>query len=156
MRSRFWRSARARRTWWGGLALSLLLAVAFAPLAWAQKRQSTRPGEAAQRRTVQRRDPFRSLLLREGERIATQCPSPGKRGLVIPQLTLNGVVVTPAGYIAVVTMRGKNRAFFLRERDEVCEGYVDQITDDGVLFKQKARDAFGNEYERDVVKQLTG
>jgi len=111
------------------------------------------PAEAP--KVVKRRDPFRSLLVRPDEMPGGQALPPGKAGLIISQVTVNGVVATPSELIAVVTMSGRNRSFFLREGDELYNGYVSKISEDGVVFKEKTVDAFGKEYEREVVKQLT-
>ncbi|OFV80459.1 MAG: hypothetical protein A3D93_03950 [Acidobacteria bacterium RIFCSPHIGHO2_12_FULL_67_30] len=104
---------------------------------------------------VKRRDPFRSLLVSPDQAAGGQPLPPGKRGLVIAQVTVNGVVATPTEMIAVVTMAGRNRSYFLREGDELYNGTVGKISEDGVVFKEKTTDAFGKEYEREVVKQLT-
>ena len=104
---------------------------------------------------AKRRDPFRSLLVRLDETPGGVPLPPGKRGLVIAQVTVNGVVATPTEMIAVVTMAGRNRSYFLREGDELYNGTVGKISEDGVVFKEKTVDAFGKEYEREVVKQLT-
>lgn len=121
----------------------------------APKQAAQAAGEKTTPGVVKRRDPFQSLLVRP-EEVAGQPLPPGKRGLVIAQLTVNGVVATATGMIAVVTMRGRNRAYFLRQRDELFNGYVGRITEDGVIFQETTVDAFGKEYEREVVKQLSG
>lgn len=152
----------------GGLTLSLLVLVGLSvvpgpgvPVARAQgsDAKSDTP-KRAQRptnpRVVDRRDPFRSLQVGPEDVVGGRPLPPGKRGLVISQLTLVGVVSTPTEKIAVVNMRGKNRAYFLREGDELFDGFVNRITDDGVLFKERAKDAFGKEYGREVVKSLFG
>jgi hypothetical protein len=108
----------------------------------------------SQGRTVRLRDPFRSLVRKDEEE--QQALPPGKRGLVISRLTINGIVAGREEKIAVVTMRGRNRAYFLRERDQVFEGYVARISDDGVVFKERTTDAFGTPYEREVTKRISG
>lgn len=105
---------------------------------------------------VKRRDPFRSLLVSPDQAAGGQPLPPGKRGLIIAQVSVNGVVATPTEMIAVVTMAGRNRSYFLREGDELYNGTVGKISEDGVVFREKTTDAFGKEYEREVVKQLTG
>ncbi len=90
------------------------------------------------------------------EDVAGKALPPGKRGLVIGQLSVDGIVVSPTELIVVVTMSGRNRAYFLREGDELYDGRVSQVTPDGVVFKQKAVDAFGKTYEKEVVKQISG
>ena len=102
----------------------------------------------------ERRDPFRSLLMRPGEG-GTQVLPPGKPGLVIGQLVVTGIVVMPGDSVAVVSMSGRNRAYFLRERDELFDGYVARINEDSVIFREKSKDAYGRPYEKEVVKQLS-
>jgi hypothetical protein len=102
----------------------------------------------------ERRDPFRSLLMRPGEG-GTQVLPPGKPGLVIGQLVVTGIVVMPGDSVAVVSMSGRNRAYFLRERDELFDGYVARINEDSVVFREKSKDAYGRPYEKEVVKQLS-
>lgn len=98
-----------------------------------------------------RRDPFRSLLIRP-EQQAQALPA-GKKGLVISQLSVDGIVRGPNGMIAVVT-NPQRRAYFLREKDEVYNGVVEKITAEAVIFKESAVDPFGKPYSREVVKRL--
>ena len=79
----------------------------------------------------------------------------GKKGLVISQLTLEGIVrqETTNTMIAVVA-NPTNRAYFLRERDEVYNGVVSKITPDSVYFTENFRDAQGQMTSRQVVKRL--
>jgi len=130
------------------------------PASQTPQAQAATPGpveptlsERAQRART-RRDPFRSLLVRADDLQAAQALPPGPRGLIIGQIRVDGIVVTPEDRIAVVTVPRRNRAFFLRERDELYDGYVLEIHDDFVIFKERAMDAFGKTYEREVVKQI--
>ena len=132
-----------------GLCVGLLGLPVQAQGSADQKTKQSRP-----RKPVNLRDPFRSLLVSPEDMIKQALP-PGKRGLVISQLTVDGIVVTPTARVAVVNMRGRNRAFFLRVRDELFDGYVAEILEDGVVFRERASDAFGRKYERRVVKLLT-
>ncbi len=102
-----------------------------------------------------RRDPFRSLLVRPDDLAAAQALPPGKRGLMVGQIRLDGIVVTPTARIAVVSVPNRNRAYFLREMDELFNGYVAEIHEDSVIFKERSVDAFGKSYEREVVKQIS-
>jgi len=102
-----------------------------------------------------RRDPFRSLLVRPDDLAAAQALPPGKRGLMVGQIRLDGIVVTPTSRIAVVSVPNRNRAYFLRELDELFNGYVAEIHEDSVIFKERSIDAFGKSYEREVVKQIS-
>lgn len=126
---------------------------AAAPQAPAAQAQPGAP--AAPRGPAGRRDPFRSLLVRADDAAAVAALPPGKRGLLIGQIRVDGVVRTPTERIAVVSVPNRNRAFFLREQDELFNGYVAEINDDAVIFKERTVDAFGKPYEREVVKQIT-
>ena len=140
----------------GFAVAALLLWLGGVPAARAQSEKPPTPKKAAakpaEKRVLNLRDPFRSLLVRPDEAGGGQPLPPGKRGLVITQLSVDGIVILAAEKIAVVNMRGRNRAYFLRERDEVFNGYVARISEDAVVFKERATDAFGQTFEREVVK----
>lgn len=112
----------------------------------AEAKQPVTPSLAAGRR-----DPFRSLLIK-AEQQAAALP-PGKKGLVIAQLSVDGIVRSPNGMIAVVTNPQK-RVFFLREKDEVHNGTVERITAEGVVFKESSVDPFGKPFTREIMKKL--
>ncbi len=97
-----------------------------------------------------RRDPFRNPLLSSG--VAVNLP-PGKAGLIITQLRVDGLVRAPNGMIAVVSNTAK-RTYFLREGDQLYDGFVQKITSDGVTFQQSTKDVFGRAITREVVKRL--
>lgn len=80
---------------------------------------------------------------------------PGKKGLLIGQLRLEGVVREDKTntMIAVVT-NATNRAYFLHENDEVYNGVVSKITPDSVFFTENTKQANGNISTREVVKKL--
>ncbi|MEE9234058.1 MAG: hypothetical protein V3U28_01285 [Candidatus Acidoferrales bacterium] len=119
----------------------------------AQTAQSQRQAPAGARR-----DPFRAPVGRSGQIGSTKAcvPSPIKRSLVIAHLSVSGIVKTPTEMIAMVTMSGRPQPFFLRERDELCDGYVSQITQDNVIFQERVEDAYGKEYEKEVIKTISG
>lgn len=98
-----------------------------------------------------RRDPFRSLMVKDEQK--AQVLPPGKRGLVISQLSIDGIIRSPNGMIAMVS-NAQKRTFFLREKDEVFNGEVERITADGVVFKEQAVDPFGKPFTREVVRKL--
>lgn len=141
------------------VALLALLVGLMAPAeseGQAAKPAAKKAAAAPAKPPVQRRDPFRSLLAGAGGAGGlASCPSPGKAGLMIGQLSIVGIVITPSDSVAVANMSGRNRAYFLRERDELCDGYVSRITPENVSFREKAKDAYGRAYEKEVVKQLT-
>ncbi len=80
----------------------------------------------------------------------------GKKGLVISQLRLEGVVNQKASnsMIAVVMSPVSRAAFFLREKDELYNGVVDKITPDSIYFTENARDPSGQVVSHQVVKKL--
>lgn len=103
---------------------------------------------------VARRDPFESLVGREkaAAEAAKNLP-PGKAGLQVSTLRLDGIVRSPNGMIAVVT-NPQARTYFLREGDQLYDGSVDKIAMDGVSFHEIGKDAFGKPVERLVSKRI--
>ncbi len=106
-----------------------------------------------------RRDPFKlppppSKGNEETAGITGPLP-PGKKGLLIGQLRLEGVVREDKTntMIAVVT-NSTNRAYFLHENDELYNGVVSKITPDSVYFTENTKQANGNISTREVVKKL--
>ena len=144
----------------GSGLLGLALAVAVPNLLLAQGAAKAAAPAAEEKKDTGRkltlRDPFRSLAARPDGGGTGEALPPGVRGLVITHLSVDGIVILPNDKIAVVNMRGRNRAYFLRERDEVYNGYVARITEDAVIFREKAADAFGQTFEREVTKTITG
>lgn len=117
----------------------------------AEGQKEAKAAPAAPPLAAGRRDPFRSLLVKAAEQ-ALMLP-PGKKGLVIAQVSIDGIVRGPGGMIAVVSSPQK-RTYFLREKDEVYNGHVAKITADGVVFVESAIDPFGKAYTREVTKKL--
>jgi type IV pilus assembly protein PilP len=103
---------------------------------------------------VARRDPFESLTSRNdaANKVAANLP-PGKAGLQVASLRLDGIVKAPNGMIAVVT-NPQARTYFLREGDQLYDGRVDKIALDGVSFHEVGKDAFGKPVERQVNKRI--
>ncbi len=101
-----------------------------------------------------RRDPFESLTSRQeaAARAGANLP-PGKAGLQVATLRLDGIVRAPTGMIAVVT-NPQARTYFLREGDQLYDGRVEKIAMDGVSFHEVAKDAFGKPVERQVNKRI--
>lgn len=104
-----------------------------------------------------RRDPFEPLVRarRPGDPQADipQNLPPGKAGLVVGTVRLDGIVQTTNGMIAVVA-NPQNRVYFIREGDRLYNGTVERITLESVSFRERGRDAFGNPLDRVVVKRL--
>ncbi len=99
-----------------------------------------------------RRDPFESLVSHGTAKAAPNLP-PGKAGLQVSTLRLDGIVRAPNGMIAVVS-NPQSRTYFLREGDHLYDGSVDKITMDGVSFHEEGKDAFGKPLERQVNKRI--
>jgi Tfp pilus assembly protein PilP len=101
---------------------------------------------------VARRDPFESLVNRQkgGD---TKLLPPGKQGLQVSTLRLDGVVKASNGMIAVVS-NPQARTYFLREGDRLYDGTVEKISMDGVSFHEEGKDAFGKPVERQVNKRI--
>jgi type IV pilus assembly protein PilP len=99
-----------------------------------------------------RRDPFESLLGRQAGKGAPNLP-PGKLGLQVSTLRLDGIVRAPNGMIAVVS-NPQSRTYFLREGDRLYDGSVEKISMDGVSFHEEGKDAFGKPVERQVNKRI--
>jgi type IV pilus assembly protein PilP len=121
-----------------------------------KKAASSAPaGEAADAEgKVARRDPFESLTSRQeaAARAGANLP-PGKAGLQVGTLRLDGIVRSPNGMIAVVT-NPQARTYFLREGDQLYDGRVEKIAMDGVSFHELGKDAFGKPVERQVNKRI--
>jgi hypothetical protein len=101
-----------------------------------------------------RRDPFESLVSRQQNQAnAGKNLPPGKAGLQVSTLRLDGIVKAPNGMIAVVS-NPQARTYFLREGDHLYDGTVEKILMDGVSFHEEGKDAFGKPVERQVNKRL--
>jgi Tfp pilus assembly protein PilP len=100
-----------------------------------------------------KRDPFVSPVIQRIGSATSPCAT-GKRCLVIDQLTLEGVVKTVNGWIAVVGNPGK-KVYYLRINDALFDGYVERIDGNSIVFKQNATDAMGRQSQREVVKRIT-
>jgi hypothetical protein len=103
---------------------------------------------------ISRRDPFSPLLAKEaaGNGTPLNLP-PGKPGLMVGSLHIDGIVNGPNGMIAIVS-NPQQRVYFLREGDHLYDGQVEHITMDGISFHQTGKDPFGNAVEREVAKRL--
>ena len=109
---------------------------------------------AASEHKVARRDPFESLVGRKQaqDALAKNLP-PGKAGLQVGTLRLDGIVKATNGMIAVVA-NPQQRTYFLREGDQLYDGKVEKISMEGVTFHEEGKDAFGKPVERQVNKRL--
>ena len=110
------------------------------------------PAAAESEVKLARRDPFESLLGRQLNKSPANLP-PGKLGLQVSTLRLDGIVRAPNGMIAVVS-NPQARTYFLREGDRLYDGSVEKISMDGVSFHEEGKDAFGKPVEHQVNKRI--
>jgi len=104
--------------------------------------------------TPGRRDPFVALLSQNqgGAKNPDNLP-PGKAGLMVDSLRIDGIVAGPNGMIAIVS-NPQERVYFLRDGDKLYDGSVEHIMLDGVSFHQFGTDAFGKPVDRELTKRL--
>jgi hypothetical protein len=97
-----------------------------------------------------RRDPFRSLLIRNPkERPGIS----GLPGMLVEELELQGTIKTKAGWLAM--MRGTdNRSYLLKKGTTVFDGEVTDLTAAEITFRQNVNDPTNPKPFRDVVKSL--
>jgi hypothetical protein len=114
---------------------------------------STGSEGAAKEVKVAKRDPFESLVGREHGTGPVGPLPPGKAGLQVSSLRLDGIVRAPNGMIAVVS-NPQSRTYFLRDGDQLYDGRVEKIAMDGVSFHEVGKDAFGKPVERQVNKRI--
>ncbi|HEX4075268.1 MAG TPA: hypothetical protein VHX49_07705 [Candidatus Acidoferrales bacterium] len=101
---------------------------------------------------VGKRDPFVPLVTDKKDSGAEHLP-PGKAGIVIASVRVDGTVKSGNGMIAVVS-NPDQRVYFIREGDRLYDGDVEKISLDGVTFKEDSKDAFGKPVERIVTKRI--
>jgi Tfp pilus assembly protein PilP len=100
-----------------------------------------------------KRDPFVALVNQNKDQGAGLHLPPGKAGLVIATVRVDGAVNSPNGMIAVVSNPG-NSVYFIRVGDRLYDGNVEKIGLDGVTFRENSKDAFGKPVERVVTKRI--
>jgi Tfp pilus assembly protein PilP len=100
---------------------------------------------------VAKRDPFIPLV--NDKKTSGPPLPPGKAGLVISTVRVDGTVKAASGMLAVVT-NPDQRTYFIREGDRLYDGDVEKIGLDGVTFKENSKDAFGKPVERLVTKRI--
>jgi len=126
------------------------------PAATAEKKPAKPPVEkpAEEKISGVRRDPFDPLLNKPNQGTGTpQNLPPGKAGLVVGTLRVDGIVGGAHGMIAIVS-NPQQRVYFLREGDKLYDGSVQHITLEAVSFQEVGKDAFGKPLERQVTKRL--
>jgi len=127
-----------------------------APAKTTEKKPKKTPVEkpAEAKVSAAKRDPFDPLLNKPSQ--GTETPQnlpPGKAGLVVGTLRIDGIVGGAKGMIAIVS-NPQQRVYFLREGDKLYDGSVQHITIEAVSFQEVGKDAFGKPLERQVTKRL--
>ncbi|HYK43096.1 MAG TPA: hypothetical protein VE007_11965 [Thermoanaerobaculia bacterium] len=99
-----------------------------------------------------RRDPFRSLLVRNDNKQPGARP-PGIAGIGVDDVTVQGIWKTRSGYVAQI--RGTdNKSYLLRAGDLLWDGEVTRVGPNEVGFRQNLNDPQSVKPFRDVTKQL--
>ena len=101
---------------------------------------------------VSKRDPFAPLINEKKGNPQLHLP-PGKAGLVVATVRVDGTVRAQSGMIAIVS-NPNNSVYFVREGDRLYDGDVEKIGLDGVTFRENSKDAFGHAVERMVTKRI--
>ena len=99
-----------------------------------------------------RRDPFVSLVNDRKEGGGPALP-PGKAGLVVATVRVDGTVKSGDALIAVVS-NPERHVYFVRQGDQLYDGTVEKIDLDGVTFQEDSKDAFGKPVVRQVTKRI--
>jgi Tfp pilus assembly protein PilP len=131
-------------------------APAKAPAKEASQNGAKPPVEtpAEEKATVTHRDPFETLVNRaKAGNAAPENLPPGKAGLIVGTLRVDGIVRGSGGMIAIVS-NPQQRVYFLREGDKLYDGSVGHITLEAISFQEVGKDAFGKPLERQVTKRL--
>lgn len=112
-----------------------------------------KPEAVAVEPVISRRDPFAPLIAVTPSGGRGEHLPPGKAGLEVSTVRVDGAVTSPNGMLAVVS-NPDDRVYFVHVGDRLYDGDVEQITLDGVTFKENSKDAFGKPVERLVTKRI--
>ncbi len=114
--------------------------------------ESAMSGRAYSYDPAGRRDPFRSLLVREQNRGGAERP-PGIAGISIDDLVVHGIWKTKAGYVAQIRATD-NKSYLVRAGDLLYDGEVVRVGPNEVTFRQNINDPQSVKPFREVTKQL--
>jgi Tfp pilus assembly protein PilP len=99
-----------------------------------------------------RRDPFRSLLVREQNKGGVERP-PGIAGISIDDLVVHGIWKTKSGYVAQIRATD-NKSYLIRAGDLLYDGEVVRVGPNEIVFRQNINDPQSVKPFREVTKQL--
>jgi hypothetical protein len=119
----------------------------------AAKKAATPATGAEKPLAMNKRDPFAPLVSDKKDNNSGLRLPPGKAGLVIATVRVDGAVHSPNGMIAMVS-NPANSVYFIHEGDRLYDGAVEKIGLDGVTFRENSKDAFGKPVERVVTKRI--
>jgi len=97
------------------------------------------------------RDPFVSPVI-EHIRGGSTCKGTGRQCLEVGEITLNGIVRSSAGTIAVVSTG--DHTYFLHVNDPLANGSVERINRDSIVLREHYQDDFGHQASREVTRKL--
>ena len=120
-----------------------------APQRQTQSEQARTPAPAAGQR-----DQFRPIeIKREAQAvdIAPNCTRPGMAGTLIGQVQLQGIASDVEGRWIAVVGNKTGRAYFLREKDSLCNGVVTRVNQDALVMEERTQDSFGRTRTREVI-----
>ena len=128
---------------------------AKAPAKGAAPTKSASPAaaEATTVTVVNKRDPFTPLISDKKETGVPEHLPPGKAGLVVATVRVDGTVKSSDGMLAMVS-NPEQHVYFIHEGDQLYDGDVEKIALDGVTFRENSKDAFGKPVERLITKRL--
>ena len=134
------------------------------PPAAPQTRAPAAPAAAAPAQTPtppqpgQRRDPFRPIEIKSeaaARDLPPNCTQSGKQGLIVGQLMLQGIARSVEGQWIAVVDNKTGRAYFLRTKDELCNGVVLRVDQESLVMEERTMDSFGRTRTRQVVLQAS-
>jgi Tfp pilus assembly protein PilP len=117
-----------------------------------EQEESALSGRAYSYDPAGRRDPFRSLLVREQNKGGVGRP-PGIAGISIDDLVVHGIWKTKSGYVAQIRATD-NKSYLIRAGDLLYDGEVVRVGPNEIVFRQNVNDPQSVKPFREVTKQL--
>ena len=117
-----------------------------------EQEESALSGRAYSYDPAGRRDPFRSLLVREQNKGGVGRP-PGIAGISIDDLVVHGIWKTKSGYVAQIRATD-NKSYLIRAGDLLYDGEVVRVGPNEIVFRQNINDPQSVKPFREVTKQL--
>jgi Tfp pilus assembly protein PilP len=124
-----------------------------APQAAAPAAAPAPASEVFSYRAEGRRDPFVNLLSRGTGAQAVPARLEGPAGLAVAEISLRGVVQTPAGFVAMV-QGADTKTYLVRPQQRLLDGTITDITAQGLVIVQKVTDPLSPVKTREVRKGL--